>query len=580
MSADPAEAPRQYISRTVHKQIRLRPQNEAEAKRIAEKFNLSSVAANVVAARGYKADKKLKDYLEPTLKAGLPDPKELRNLESACQTIAQVVKSGGAIAICCDFDVDGLSGGSQVYHFLRSVGAKVRVFVPDRFNEGYGLHEAVVRQIAADGFALLLTIDFGTTNTKELELAKKLGLKTIVLDHHHTTADCAADIFINPEHESCGFAERVMCSAGLSWYLLIGLKDHFTESKKIDVKNYLDLACLGTICDMVPLIGANRVIAKRGLELLTQTERVGLQALKAVASINNEVTCYHVGFGIGPRLNAAGRMVHGEIVVELLTTDDTKLAKKLAEKLDRLNTQRKDVEENIRLRAKEQIERRGEILPGLVVWDKDFHTGVIGIVAQRLIEDFYRPTVVLGMDKPGVFKGSVRGISGFSVVDALAATSKHLIKFGGHQGAGGLSVEERNLEQFREAWVHECEERLKSLETAPYATADTEVEVVDLRPALVEELQSFAPFGMGNPQPQLLVKNLKVTDIRLLKGAHLKATLSNGKQSLDGIMWRKVSHPALAVGKRVNVVFKPDVNAYGGYAQVQANLQAIEEASF
>lgn len=563
--------------RPAYKGIRLKAQNLPEAESIARRFKLSAVASRVLAARGFRDDQNLKNYIDPSLREGLPDPQGLVNLNEGCELLSTMAAKGVGVGICCDFDVDGLSGGAQVHHFLMSAGIKSRVLVPDRFEDGYGLNEKMVRKVAAEGLGVLVTIDYGTTNIKELELARSLGLKTIVIDHHHVSdIDIPADVFINPQRPDCGFAGMVLSASGLAWYLLMGLKDTLKKKEKFDVKNYLDLTCLGTICDMVPLIGANRVIAKRGLELLGQTKRVGLQALKNVSGIRGTVGCYDVSFGIGPRLNAAGRMVHGEMVIELLTTEDTDRASKIAKKLNALNLERQDIENRIKEMALEQVRKRLEIPWGIVVWHPDFHTGVIGIVAQRLVETFYRPAVVLGADTDGIFKGSVRGIKGFNVIDALASVKKYLLKYGGHEGAGGLSIETKNLKLFEEAFSDECEKRLKKLETEPYVEADTEVQLSELNLDLVEELKKFAPFGVGNPGPVLLFKNLKVLDVKELKGLHLKATLTDGKRYISGLMWRHKSHPALFTGSRVNIACRPESSNYSGLTELQANLQAVE----
>ncbi len=564
--------------KVAHKMIRLRTQKAAESAAIGQEFSLSPVASRVLAARGYRPDTKLKHYITPSLKESLPDPSALKNLDAACELITESIKNEVPIAICCDFDVDGLSGGAQVAHFLAAAGTKTKVFVPDRFEDGYGLNEKMIRQIAEQGFGQLIAIDYGTTNLKELSLARKLGVKTIVIDHHHVSEDPPADIFINPNQAGCGFAEKVLCASGLAWYLLVGLKRLLKNKLKNEIKEYLDLTCLGTICDMVPLIGANRTIAKRGLELMGQTSRVGLIALKNVMGLRESVSCSDISFGIGPRLNAAGRMVHGELVIELLTTADRDAAARIASRLNRLNAERQETENQVKEAAIRLIEERGEVPSGIAVWQENFHTGVIGIVAQRMVETFYRPAAVMGLDQEGIYKGSVRGIKGLSVVETLAAVSKYLIKFGGHEGAGGFSVKADKVVEFGEAFNDECKKRLTKLETSPYVDADTEVSLEEISIELVEELKKFAPFGMGNPNPVLLVKNLKVSEVRVLKDTHLKATLTDGRRYISGLMWRTVEHPALVRGTKVNVALKPEISTYGGLTEVNGHLQAVERA--
>jgi single-stranded-DNA-specific exonuclease len=559
-----------------HKRIRVKPQDPSAATDIQKSFSTSPVVARVLAARGFKPGPELDNYLSPTLRQGLPDPSTLKNLSEAAKVLVDCHRAGRSIAICCDFDVDGLSGGSVVYDFFLQAGISAQVFVPNRFVDGYGLSEKVVREIAEKGFGCLLTIDFGTTNVKEITVARELGLKTVVVDHHHISADPPpADVFVNPHQQGCGFAGKIACAAGLAWYLVLGLKKEL-DAEAIDVKRYLDLACLGTICDMVPLVGLNRVIAKRGLELLSETKRPGLRALRNVIGIKGSVGCGDVSFGIGPRLNAAGRIVHGELVIDLLTTQDTAKADKLARQLNQLNLERQEIEGAVKSEAIAVVENNGGPGFGIAVWNSEFHTGVIGIVAQRLVEHFYRPSAVMGMDTPGVFKGSVRGIKGFSVVEALGAVGSYLIKFGGHDGAGGFSIAEENLLNFKNAWIAECERRLAELETTPFVDADTETDLPEITLGLVDELNSLAPFGVGNPTPTVVIRNLRVVEVKDIKGAHLKTVFSDGKRFLAGVMWRQTSHPALYPNATVDIAFRPDINTYGGNSELQATLQAVE----
>jgi single-stranded-DNA-specific exonuclease len=259
----------------------------------------------------------------------------------------------------------------------------------------------------------------------------------------------------------------------------------------------------------------------------------------------------------------------------------------LARDLNELNAERQAIEGAVKEQAIEQIERQmselhsrlgASELWGLVAWHEQFHTGVIGIVAQRLVEHFYRPAAVMGMDSPGIWKGSVRGIRGFSVVEALASVQQHLMKFGGHEGAGGFSVREEKIFEFRDAFRAECERRLRDIEREPFVDVDAEAELEECSVKVVRELEGLAPFGMGNPTPVVLIRDLHVREVRVLKDAHLKVLLSNGKRFITGLMWRQTSHPALEVGKRVNIACKPDINTYGGNQELQATLQAVEEA--
>lgn len=558
----------------LEKEIVVREQKAAIAEAIQKTNNVTAVTARVLAARGFVPGKELDEYLDPKLQSGLPDPDLLKNLNPACALVQQVVATKKPIAICCDFDVDGMSGGALLSRFFLDAGVPNKVFVPDRFKDGYGLNEAMVETIASEGFGLLITVDYGTTNARELELARSLGVPTIVIDHHHVEAIPPADVFVNPQQQGCNFAGGTLCAAGLVWYFIIGLKRVLSGAATLDVRDYLDLACLGTICDMVPLRGPNRVIARKGLERLTVTKRAGLRALKAVVGIQKAVTCGHVGFGIGPRLNAAGRMLTGDVVIQLLTTTDSKKASRISKRLNKLNKERQDIEKHIKEIAVDRVTGQSELPSGIVVWDREFHTGVIGIVAQRLVEAFYRPSVVCGEDN-GLYKGSVRGIRGFSVVEALAELKEYLIKFGGHDGAGGFSIEPERMEAFAAAFNVFCAKKLATIETMPTVLADTELTMRELSGDVIEEFIACAPFGIGNPAPTVMLRDIEIYDVQVLKNEHLKLQVTDGKIGVPAVLWKVPEHPAVAKGNRVDMAVRPEFNVYGGQKTIQLNIQAI-----
>lgn len=563
-----------------NKKIELRKQESDVAFEIQKKFNISYISANILAARDFKADDKLKHFLYPTLKDGLPNPKNMMGLEKASDLIIEAINNNEKIAICSDFDVDGLTSASQLINLFNDLNIDVKNYVPDRFSEGYGLNERMIEQAKDEGVTLLLSLDYGTTNRKEIEFARKNGIKTIVIDHHHVGENNPnADVFVNPKQKGCGFSEYELCTAGLVWYLIILLRKKLKEQNSnihIDPKDYLDLSAIGTICDMVPLIGPNRVIAKKGIEEINLSKRVGIIALKNALNLNKEINCYDISFNIGPRLNAAGRMLTGDIVVELLTTHDEKRAKKIVEKLDRLNKERQTIEEKVKQESIKQIDSLDCLKFGFCCWHPSFHTGVVGIVAQRLVEKYYKPSVVLGLDNDGMFKGSVRGIAGFSVIECLTSLSKYLEKFGGHEMAGGVSVKRENIKIFSEEFSKFCERKLQTIDYIPKVIADTKILLEDLTKDIVDEFNLFSPFGMANPNVQLLCENLLVKKTYVLRDAHLKVVLSDSSDKIiSGIIWKQVEHPMLKEGKKVDIVFKPQVNSFGGFDEIQANISAV-----
>jgi len=561
----------------LQKKIKIKEQRHFIANDIVKKMECSVILARVLAARGFVADDNLASFLNPTLRTGLLHPDKMKNLRQASLVVKDKIDHGFKVAICCDFDVDGLSGGGLLYQFLLDCGFDTRVFVPDRFTEGYGLNKRIVDEVIEAGFGLLIAVDFGSTNLVEVVYAKEKGLSMVVIDHHHIgDALPQADSFINPEQEGCGFKNEKLCAAGLAWYFVCALKDVLQQAKNLDMRDYLEFACLGTICDMVPLLGVNRVIARKGLEKLNETQRAGFKALLNVSGVKKSVSCTDVSFGVGPRINAAGRMASGDIVIELLTTKDSKRADTLAHRLERLNAERQDLEKKFKLEAVRRIARMYKIPYGIVISDKDFHTGVIGIVAQRLAEMYYRPTAVIGCDNNGVYKGSCRGIKGFNVVEALERVSDILLGFGGHVGAGGFSLEEKNISAFSLAFNDEAARQLAAIETIPFVEADTVVELADLTTKLVDELASMAPYGIGNPAPVLLLKNLHVVDVMILRSTHLKALVSDGKRTLPAWLWNQTEHPALQRGALINLACRPQLNTFNGLLEIQLQVQAAE----
>ena len=563
-----------------HKKIKLQDTCERTALKLSEEHGLRLTTARILAARGFTCDdKSLNSYLEPSLGKGLPHPRELKNLDQAVDLLAETINKKEKIGICCDFDVDGLTGGSQLASFLHILGIPFYLGVPNRFSEGYGLNTRMIDEAAEGGCSVLVAIDYGTTNRSELLRAQEHGLRTIVIDHHHVGEDHQpVDIFINPQQSDCGFANGILSAAGLVWYLIIGLITKLEKKSSINPKEFLDLAGMGTICDMVPLLGVNRIIAKRGIEALSASTKPGIQALKTVAGVKASATTRDVGFGLGPRINAAGRIDHGELVIQLFTTSCEKEAKKIAKKLDTLNSERQREEAVVKEQVFQYIEALPELPSGIVAWGEDFHTGVIGIVAQRLVERFYRPSAVMGTDNNGVYKGSVRTISGISVIDLLSSCSDLLVKFGGHKGAGGFAVTQENVAAFSAKFNEECKKRITQDNAFPIVKADAVSSINEITFSLIDELKRLEPFGMGNPTPVIVTKELSIVDIKVLKQQHLKIKFSDPAGNiLQGLMWRVSEHPSVYPGNKVNLAFKPEKNEWGTMVNIQANIQAIED---
>lgn len=555
------------------------------------KLGISEVCARILIARGISCPDEAAAFLSPTLKEHLPDPSKMMNSGRAAELILDHVLEKNKITVFHDFDVDGLTAGAQLTEFLRALGGDVRCYVPNRITEGYGLSIAGVDAILEAGTNLLVTVDCGVSNVREIAYAKDKGLDVIVLDHHEPAELPPADVIVDPAQDGCPFQEYRLAAAGVVWMLLIELRKNAlargVASDKIpNPKNFLDLAALGTICDMVPLTKLNRLIAYRGIELMKKTTRVGLRALMEVAGVYQKPRfgAGQVSFALGPRINAAGRLDDASHVGELFATNDKTKAKKLAQKIDRFNTQRRSLEEQVKRSCLDTIKSDEQALacPALAVFGEDYHQGVIGIVAQRLVEEFHRPAAVMApaeIEHEGkrikIAKGSVRSIKGFHVAEVLHSMNDLLLSGGGHAAAGGFSVELDRLDEFRSAFISEASKRLSLEDLSREIKADVVSTLSACDFTLAEELHRLAPFGIGNSSPTLVSENLTVDSAQPLADRHLRMRLSDGRESRPAVAWGFLGHPKARKGQQVTAIYQLEINTYQGVSSVQLNIKAL-----
>ncbi len=573
----------------------------AEQAELAEllqtQLGLSAVTAHILTLRGVSSVDEARAYLNPTLRHHLPNPGQIKNINEAADLLMKALAERSLVTIYADFDVDGLTSCSQLLMFLREIGAEVGYFIPNRFEDGYGVSRAALEGVARAGTKLLVTVDCGITNVSEIAYAKKMGMKCIVIDHHQPGEMLPpADVVVDPAQDGCSFREHRLAAAGLVWMLLIVLRGKLAslgaalpDEKRLrlpDPKDFLDLAALGTICDMVPLTGLNRVIAHRGIEALRVTTRPGLVALMEVAGVygSPRFGAGHIGFGLGPRLNAAGRLADANEAVSLLTASCSIKAKSLAELLDRLNTQRREIEEGVRRACIAIVEKDQAKLeaPALAVFGKEFHQGVIGIAAQRLVEEFYRPAAVMAPGETGsatertqVVKGSVRSIRGFHVAEVLQALQHLLITGGGHAEAGGFTLSLDKLENFEMGFIEEARRRLGSSQLRRQVHADMLVELSQIDFQLTTELGTLSPFGAGNPAPVLVSEGVNIDSVTVMGSKHLRVRLSDGRCSRNAVGWDMYKHPLLRKGQRVNIAYQVELNTYQGISNVQLSLKHV-----
>ncbi|MBI3089269.1 MAG: single-stranded-DNA-specific exonuclease RecJ [Candidatus Tectomicrobia bacterium] len=519
----------------------------------------------------------------------LHSAEELPGMERAAQRLADAVQGGERLAVYGDYDVDGTSGTALLVRFFRELGAPVTYHIPSRFEAGYGLNLDDVERLINDGARVLITVDCGTTNYAEVDHAQGRGVDVIVVDHHHTpNQPLRVTALVNPKLAGCSYPWPHLASVGLCFKLAHAVRRLLHQrgvSKLPNLKRSLDLVALGTIADLVPLRGENHTLVRHGLEELTQTKKVGVQALKEVSFLSGEtINTGHVGFRLAPRLNAAGRMEDARLAVELMLTEDRRRAAELAGQLDALNRSRQETQEQIveeaLVLAEQQLAATGG--PGLVVASQGWHIGIVGIVAARLAETFHQPTLVIAVEGAEC-RGSGRSVQGVDLYRALKECDDLFTKFGGHTHAVGFSMPAGYLDglqrRFRKAVLAQVGEQ----PPGPKLVIDAEVELAALDFAFVSSLDRMAPFGIDNPAPVFCARGVTVLGEPRLMGRekqHVRlqvkqnATVSaavgfNLASSLRGFDWR---------GRRADIVFRPNLNTWNGTTQVQLQLQDLRPA--
>ncbi|MET0500519.1 MAG: single-stranded-DNA-specific exonuclease RecJ [Candidatus Binatia bacterium] len=565
----------------------LREADPDVVSRHATQLRVSPLLARILALRGLTEAESARRYLSSTLRSDLPSPFLMADMEPAVGRIVHAIRKQERIGIWGDYDVDGTTGASVLVSFLREIGAEPIYHVPHRIDEGYGLNTQGLKRLRERGVDLVVTVDCGISNAAEVDAARGFGLDVIVVDHHQPPEELPRAVaVINPHRRDCLFPDKGLCAAGLAFYLIIGLRSRlresgwFTGSGDPDIRHYLDIVTLGTIADMVPLKGVNRTLIRRGLAELGTSVRPGVVALKQVANIaNGDVSAGQVGFQLGPRINAAGRVDYGIKVVELLTTTSSEVALRIAQELEAHNRQRRAIEAEVLDQVLAQAQNRfaGAEPYSLVLGGKDWHPGVLGIVASRIVERFHRPTVVIGFDN-GQGKGSARSIRGFHMVDGFRRCADHLEKFGGHEYAGGLSIKEAKLEFFAEAFESVAREILASDDLRPRIEVDAQLNFAEIGVGTVRELEALKPFGVGNPEPLFMTTEVEVCE-RKLFSAGARFRLRQGPRVISGVAFGVDEDVPGMPGTMVDVAYRLSENEWNGTSTVELKLVDIRPAA-
>lgn len=545
---------------------------------LAQALSIAPATASLLLARGVTTADEATAWMAPLR---THDPFLIPDIDVAIERLHHAMQHGERVCFYGDYDVDGMSATSIYLSFFRGLGADVQAYVPHRIREGYGLNEGAIRSLAADGVTLLVTSDCGTTSHREIALAKQLGMDVLVTDHHQTDEHMPPALAVmNPHRRDARYPFRGLCSGGLAYKVADAYQQRYGPGS-VALESLLDLVALSTIADVVPLQDENRGFVRAGLQQLSRGSRCGIRALKLVAGITRECTAETVGFKLGPRLNAAGRMDHAIKGVQLLTTESELEARMLAQELDQLNRQRQDLEAQI-MREALALLGDGEIPPAIVLGSRRWHLGVVGIVAARLVERFHRPAIVMAIDDQGIGKGSARTIPGFDLYQALAACRDLLVAFGGHPSAAGMTIQEARLPEFQARFASLAGEWALTGGSMQTLHVDSEVALEEVNLRLIQEIGSLHPFGAGNPEPMFAVKGLAIMEARVVGEKHLKMTVRQGRSlpfDSIGFGMKSLAEQGLSLQTPVDLAFTPELNHWNGYDRIQLRIRDMRAAA-
>lgn len=513
--------------------------------------------------------------IEPFLRADrrlLLNPFSLPDMDKASARIYQALLSGEKIAVYGDFDADGICGTALLVQGLSLLGGRVVPYIPHRLEEGHGLNHTALERLRQQGVTLVITVDCGITSFSEVERAKKAGLDIIITDHHSPPSQLPRALAVlDPKRAECAYPFPELAGVGVAFKLLQGLFQILGRENQLD--KFLDLVAVGTVADMTPLVAENRYLVKQGLKVLNETERIGLQQLVSRAGLHlGGINVEDISWILGPRLNAAGRLEHAITSYNLLMTHSPEEAQSLARELEQKNAQRQKLVGEVLAQAREQLWGKGGDSLLLLVKGEDFPPGVVGLVASRLAEEFYRPAIVLQVSGKRV-RGSARSIPEFDIIAALLDCQELLSRAGGHPRAAGFSLPAENLTILEQRLLQRAQAQLAHLDLRPELVIDAEISLSSLSEELLQLVERLAPFGQGNPPPAFLSREVRVLECRSVgsKGEHLKMKFEAEGKEWHGIGF-DLGHLITQVASRVDIVYTLEIDHRGGKETLQLHL--------
>ena len=566
--------------------------DSSDIKKISEKYSLSEIAAKLLSIRKESIGN-FELFLNPKIKNLLPNPMRLKDMNEAVERAYKAIINFDLIAIFGDYDVDGATSTAVLARYFLSINQKVKIYIPERKTEGYGPTLKSFKNLIDAGAKLIFTVDCGTLSYKPIEMAKNLNVDVIVLDHHQSDIRLPeACALINPNRYDETSDLSYLCAAGVCFVFLVALNKKLREKQwfknnnihEPNILNFLDLVSLGTVCDVVPLIGLNRAIVKQGLKILKNRNNLGLKTLYDLCKIEASPNIFDLGFKLGPRINAGGRVGKSSDGAELLISDDPQKVYKIAISLDKYNAERKSIEMLLFKQIDSEI-KKFHNYPVLVISGKNWHVGVIGIVASRIKDKYNKPTVIIALDE-NKGKGSARSVIGFDIGSQIirAVQADILEKGGGHKMAGGFSILEKNIPIFRDLLIKSFEKSFKGLSKESNLYLDSIIAPIALNEDFFNEINLLAPFGPGNKEPTFVIENLKVLSSDIISESHIKTILLG----MDGSSFKAYAWNAKDTSlenylykiknKKINIAGNIRLNEWRGKKEIQFNIEDISVA--
>ena len=549
------------------------------ARKLAATLGVSPLAAALLIARGHGTEEKALTFLNPSIDH-LHEPYLLKGMREAVERVQKAIENGEKILVWGDYDVDGTTGTTLLRKAIKILGGESVYHIPNRFTEGYGVNIPALEEAKANGVSLAITVDCGIRSFEPLEWAKNNGLDVIVTDHHlsdEVRGNPPAFAVVNPNQPGCPYPDKHLAGVGVAFKLAHAL----LREKGLErmVPGFMKIAAIGTVADIMKLSGENRAIVALGLRDLTNTNNYGLKALMEVADCRSDMKSYHIGFRIGPRINAAGRMDIARHVVELFECEEFEPARQLAVMLDSRNRERQRMQQQITEMA---LLETANLFDSkfVVVAGEGWHRGVIGLAASRIAERLYRPTIVLSIEN-GIAHGSARSVGSFHLLNALDKCSHLFEQFGGHAAAAGMQIKTENIDPLRTALNAYAMDALTDDDLVPVLNIDAHVSSVSLSLSMLDELAGFEPYGAGNPKPVFVTKDLHISDEPfVMKDKHLRLRLQNddGKR-FEAVWWDGVERSkgrTLSAGSRIEIAYTPEANTWNGSTRLQLVVEDLK----